>query len=407
MSDGKALPLRQFADFLRVGQTRLTEKWMKMVFDDGDLIEADKLTYDQLADHLPQILAKLCAALDAQGVEKVEPAMEHDAKMHGIVRWRQGYRIEELVRELDLFHFVLSDALDEFVDTDASGTFARGHERRARRLIANALSFVTLTSIREAVHERDRKVDEYTGRLERANHELELKQRLVGDLHESRMQITRSVVHDLRNFLNAFTMALQLIARAPMKAEAALTLANRQAADMKQLVDQMVEYSVVLGDNNPLSVEKVELHDLFDELVASSRPDVEGKGLRFHARFDSELSSVTSNRLKLKQVALNLISNATKYTKSGEIEIGFAKVDDGGWSICVSDTGVGIAPSDVQRVFNEFERAAGEDIPGAGLGLAIVKELCRVLQGRIHFESRVGQGTTFEIRFPIELQSPR
>jgi signal transduction histidine kinase len=55
-------------------------------------------------------------------------------------------------------------------------------------------------------------------------------------------------------------------------------------------------------------------------------------------------------------------------------------------------------------VFDEFERAAGDDIPGAGLGLAIVRELCRVLQGQIHFESRVGHGTTFEIRFPVELR---
>ncbi|SAL05664.1 two-component regulatory system sensor kinase [Caballeronia arationis] len=377
---------------------------MRAVVGDVDLVEADKLTYEQLADHLPEILERLCVALDAQDLEAVEQAMERDARLHGIVRWRQGYRIEELVRELDLFHLTLSDALDEFADMDADGTFSRRHERRARRLIAEALSFATLTSIREVVHERDRKIDEYTGRLERANHELELKQRLVSELHESRMQITRSVVHDLRNFLNAFSIALQLIARAPLKAETALTLANRQAEDMKQLVDQMVEYSVVLGDNNPLSVEKVDLRELLDELAESSRPAIETKGLRFHVRFDSALSSMTSNRLKVKQVALNLISNATKYTTSGEIELAFAKVDESTWSIRVSDTGVGIAPCDSERVFDEFERAAGDDIPGFGLGLAIVRELCRVLRGKIHFESRIGHGTTIEIRFPVELQ---
>jgi signal transduction histidine kinase len=404
MSDATIRPLRGFADFLRLEQARLTEKWMKAVSGDVDLVEADKLTYEQLADHLPEILEGLCVALDAQDLEKAESAMERDARMHGIVRGRQGYRIEELVRELDLFHLMLSDALDEFADMDADGNFTRRHERRARRLISEALSFATLTSIREVVHERDRKIDEYTGKLERANHELELKQRLVSDLHESRTQITRSVVHDLRNFLNAFSMALQLIARAPLKAETALALANRQAEDMKQLVDQMVEYSVVLGDNNPLSVETVHLREMFDELAASSRPAIEAKGLRFHAGFDSALSSVTSNRLKVKQVALNLISNATKYTASGEVELAFAKVDDGTWSLRVSDTGVGIAPSDVERVFDEFERAAGDDIPGAGLGLVIVRELCRVLEGKIHFESRVGHGTTFEVRLPIELK---
>lgn len=404
MTDTRTRPLRGFSDYLRSEQVRLTGQWMKAVFADADLIEADKLTYEQLADHVPEILGGLCAALDAEDLEPVEPTIQRDAKMHGLVRWRQGYRIEELVRELDLLHETLSGALETFADTQAS--FSRGHEKRARRLIAKALSFVTLTSIREVVSERDRKIDEYTGKLERANHELTLKQRLVSDLHESRMQITRSVVHDLRNFLNAFSVALQLIARAPSKAESALTLAERQATDMKHLVDQMVEYSVVLGDSSPLSVEPFDLRELFDELVISSAPAIEAKGLHLRTSFDAALTQVTSNRLKVKQVALNLLSNATKYTVSGEIELSMARLADGKWSIRVADTGVGIALSDADRVFDEFERAAGDDIPGTGLGLAIVKELCRVLRGQIHFRSREGSGTTFEIRFPAELQLP-
>ena len=401
MTETRLSPLRKFADLVREQRPRLTEQWMKAVFGDTDVVEADKLTHQQLADHLPEILEGLCRALDVEDLERVEPAIERDAKKHGMVRWRQGYRIEELVRELDLFHQVLADALEEFADQDS--TFTRRHEGRARRLVAETLSMVTLTSIKEVVSERDRKIDEYTGRLERANHELTLKQRLVGDLYESRMQITRSVVHDLRNFLNAFSIALQLIERAPSRADMALTLANRQASDMKQLVDQMVEYSVVLGDGTPNTFEPVELHALYDELVASSRPAIEAKGLKLRTAFDPALSVVTSSRLKLKQIAVNLLSNATKYTKSGEIELAFAMADAEHWSIRVSDTGVGIAPADANRVFDEFERAAGDDIPGTGLGLAIVKELCRVLNGQIDFASHEGVGTTFEIRFPLVL----
>ncbi|NML30177.1 sensor histidine kinase [Paraburkholderia antibiotica] len=402
MTDPRVSPLRSFADFVRAERNRLTQQWMQAVAADVDLVEADKLTYQQLADHLPEILDKLCAALDAEDLEQVETSIERDAKKHGEVRWRQGYRIEELVRELDLFQQVLADALDEFAARDT--TFTRRHESRARRLIADAFSMVAYVSIKEVVSERDRKIDEYTGRLERANHELVLKQRLVGDLHESRMQITRSVVHDLRNFLNAFSIALQLIERAPSKADTALTLANRQAADMKQLVDQMIEYSVVLGDAAPLVPEPVDLRELYDELVVSTRPSIDAKGLVLHSAFDAALPVVTSHRLKLKQIAINLLSNAIKYTKSGQVELQFAMRAPGHWSIRVSDTGVGIAPADADRVFDEFERAAGEDIPGTGLGLAIVRELSRVLDGRIEFASREGVGTTFEIRFPLRIE---
>jgi signal transduction histidine kinase len=405
MTDTAISPLRKFADYVRVERIALTEQWMSAVTSDADLVEADKLTYQQLVDHLPQILDGLCAALDVEDLERVESSLERNAKKHGKVRWRQGYRIEELVRELDLFHQVLIDALDDFAERD--GSFTRRHESRARRMIAETFSMVSHASIKEVVSERDRKIDEYTGRLERANHELTLKQRLVSDLYESRMQITRSVVHDLRNFLNAFSVALQLAARAPAKADTALTLANRQAADMKLLVEQMVEYSVVLGDGAPLVLETVQPRELYDELVAASRPAIEAKGLSLHAAFDPALTEITSNRLKLKQIAVNLLSNATKYTKSGQVELQFALADADHWSIRVSDTGVGIAPADADRVFDEFERAAGEDIPGTGLGLAIVRELCRLLNGQIDFVSREGVGTRFDIRFPLVLEEPQ
>jgi signal transduction histidine kinase len=115
------------------------------------------------------------------------------------------------VRELVLFRLELGEAVRALAKSE--GAFTRDQESRAQRLIDNALSFVTLTSIREDIGERDRIIAEYTGLLERANRELQEQQSEVTELHRSRMHITRSLVHDLRNFLNAFSIDLQLIAR--------------------------------------------------------------------------------------------------------------------------------------------------------------------------------------------------
>jgi signal transduction histidine kinase len=394
-------PLRLFVDHVRQERVNLTERWMKAVFDDADLTESDRLTYEQLSDHVPAILEEICCALEEQDFDQIEPSIERNAKQHGRLRWKQGYRIDELVRELDLLRQVLMGAIVGFAEEHPA--FTRRHEERARHFVDEAISFVTLTSIREVVTERDRKIDEYTGQLERANHELLLKQKLVGELYESRMQITRSVVHDLRNFLNVFSMALQMIARAPARTEAALALANRQAADMKTLVDELVEYSIVLGDTNPFAAQAFDLRSLFDELVASCGPAVEAKGLRLVHRFDPQLATITSNRLKLKQIALNLLTNAAKYTKVGEVELDMRPRGDTHWCLRVSDTGVGIGVADQERVFKEFERANQDDVPGAGLGLAIVRELCRTLHGELRFASHEGEGTTFEITFPLHL----
>jgi signal transduction histidine kinase len=373
---------------------------MRAVAEDVDVVHSDELTRAQLADHLPVIFDEICFALEAQDLAPVEPAIRRNARIHGKWRWRQGYQIGELVRELELFRQVLTGAVADFAQ--AHDYFTRGHEEQARHLIGEAVSTVTMTSIQEVILERDRKIDEYTGKLERANHELLLKQKLVSDLHDSRMQITRSVAHDLRNFLNVFSTALQLVKRSPTKAETALTLAHRQATDMKLLVDELVEYSVAVADTETVSVEWVDLRDLFDELVFSSRTAIEEKGLRLISAYDAQLATVTTNRLKLKQIALNLLSNAVKYTKTGQVELEMSKSGPDHWCLRVTDTGIGIASVDAERVFEEFERVADDDTPGVGLGLAIVRELCRNLGGALHFNSRVAEGSTFEIRFPVE-----
>ncbi|AET90925.1 histidine kinase [Burkholderia sp. YI23] len=402
MSDTSVGGLSGLVAALREQQHALTERWMKLVFGDQEVEHSDQLTYRQLADHLPSIFDEICIVLESRNLRDQEGAIERDARQHGQWRWQQGYRVDELVRELDLFRQVLLLAIGDYAATHDD--FPRADEEHARLMTDEVLSFVTLASIREAIGERDRKIDEYTGMLERANFELTLRQKLISDLYETRMQITRRVAHDLRNFLNVFSTALQLAARSPAKRETALGLANRQVADMATLVDEMVEYSKVLGDDSALTVEAFDLVGLFDELMQACRVATEAKGLKLVGHLDPALGVVTSNRLKVKQVALNLLSNAIKYTSSGEIVLSITGVADARWKLLVADTGVGIGAADQERVFEEFERAADDDIPGAGLGLAIVKELSRTLDGELRFQSTKGHGSVFEVTFPLVLE---
>ena len=92
---------------LRAQQTALTERWMKLVFGDAEVEHSDQLTYRQLADHLPSIFEEICIVLERRNLRDQEGAIERNARQHGQWRWQQGYRIDELVRELDLFRQVL------------------------------------------------------------------------------------------------------------------------------------------------------------------------------------------------------------------------------------------------------------------------------------------------------------
>jgi len=107
---------------------------------------------------------------------------------------------------------------------------------------------------------------------------------------------------------------------------------------------------------------------------------------------------------KLRQIILNLLGNAVKFTKQGEIRISACQ-DSGGFKLAVADTGIGIEQADMNRIFEEFDRGglAGDgNYRGTGLGLAIVKRLVDVLGGSIAVESEVGEGSTFTMTLPVK-----
>jgi signal transduction histidine kinase len=226
--------------------------------------------------------------------------------------------------------------------------------------------------------------------------------RQIDKLYEIRLRVTRRVAHDLRNFLGAFSSALQLASNAPEKLGVALRLANRQVLDMKALTDEMVEYAVVLSSRTTECDAKFSLRELYEELVHTCQPAVEQHGLAFYSTFDESLSMCVSNRLKVKQIALNLLGNETKYTRSGSVGLLFDRANDSRFRLSVTDTGVGICEADQARVFEEFQRAGDGDVPGTGLGLAIVHELIVSLGGEVKLRSAPGAGSVFEVFLPLK-----
>ena len=115
-----------------------------------------------------------------------------------------------------------------------------------------------------------------------------------------------------------------------------------------------------------------------------------------------------TDRDKLRQILLNLLSNAIKYTDEGTIRV-HVEATDGRLRISISDTGVGVPPEEIGRIFDEFHRAASTSSrrrQGTGLGLTISRRLARALGGDISVESRLGVGSTFELDLPCPIKGP-
>src|SRR5690606_25958847 len=111
---------------------------------------------------------------------------------------------------------------------------------------------------------------------------------------------------------------------------------------------------------------------------------------------------------KLRQILINLLSNAAKFTVQGRIEVG-AREADGFVEVTVSDTGIGIAAGELEQIFGEFEQAApgdGRQRGGTGLGLAIARRLARLMGGDVRAKSTPGAGSTFALTLPVRFRPP-
>jgi signal transduction histidine kinase len=147
---------------------------------------------------------------------------------------------------------------------------------------------------------------------------------------------------------------------------------------------------------NPACLSLVDLHC---DVAFVLRKMAEDKGLRFSGTVEQGLVEAVSDCLKLREIALNLGTNAVKYTRFGSVSLRFARRGAECWMLEVDDTGPGIPIQSRQKIFQDFQRlpetSTGQ--PGAGLGLAIVRRLVQLLKRRIELESEAGSGTSFRV----------
>ena len=152
-----------------------------------------------------------------------------------------------------------------------------------------------------------------------------------------------------------------------------------------------------------LEASDFDLPSAIDNALTLVRERASRRGIALGHSVDDRLGSIRGDERKVKQVLLNLLSNALKFTpEAGRIDVS-ARLQDGAAEIAVADTGVGIAPEDQEAVFEEFRQvgAADKKVEGTGLGLALSRKFIELHGGRIWVKSQVGQGSTFAFTLPV------
>jgi signal transduction histidine kinase len=221
-------------------------------------------------------------------------------------------------------------------------------------------------------------------------------------VRQGRTEFMSRISHELRTPLNAvsgFAQLLQItLGEGPQASQVEHLLQATQ--HLRRLVDDVTDISVIEGGRLTLELSPVRLGDVLDPIAPMMRAEAERNGRRFELEVRLPIGTlVRADAARARQVLLNLGSNAVKYNRSGGLVRVVAQMRDGRVAISVQDTGVGIAESDLERVFQPFVRlpAAVGSAPGSGLGLALARNLAEAMGATIEVVSRPGIGSTFTL----------
>ena len=241
--------------------------------------------------------------------------------------------------------------------------------------------------------------------------EVEEKGRQLEIASRHKSQFLANMSHELRTPLNAIIgLTDMMVANAPRfgteKALEPLRRVHRAGTHLLGLINQVLDLSKIEAGKLDLSTESVSIPPLVDEVVGTARPLAEQNGNRLVVECAADLAPITVDPMRLRQILLNLLSNACKFTKNGEVALTVAPRRIDGHNVvefAVRDTGIGMTAEQQAKLFEEFtqaESSTARRFGGTGLGLAITRRLARMMGGDVSVTSEAGKGSVFTVRLP-------
>ena len=213
--------------------------------------------------------------------------------------------------------------------------------------------------------------------------------------------------HELRTPLTAIVGYTELLASevsGPLVPKQKEQLSRMKAGSdhLRRLIEQILTFSRLEMARENVQPERADLTAIVREVAALAEPMIDARRLRFICRIPAEPIVMDIDTQKVRQIVLNLLSNASKFTEEGEIEL-FLRRDGDGIVLEVRDTGIGISAEHVEKIFDPFwqvEQGNTRSVGGAGLGLTVSRRLARLLGGELTVLSRPGRGSLFTLRLP-------
>jgi signal transduction histidine kinase len=240
--------------------------------------------------------------------------------------------------------------------------------------------------------------------------EIQDKSRQLAEASQHKSQFLANMSHELRTPLNAIIGLTEMMVTnaarfGTEKAAEPLQRVHRAGTHLLGLINQVLDLSKIEAGKLELNPQTVELAPLINEIIGTAGQLAEQNQNRLVVEVPDDLGALTVDPMRLRQILLNLLSNACKFTKQGEVKLKARRLIDGrDWiELAVADSGIGMTPEQQAKLFEEFSQADKTTVQrfgGTGLGLAITRKLARMMGGDVTVTSEMGKGSVFTVRLP-------
>ncbi len=330
---------------------------------------------------------------------------------HGVARYVMGVtediterkQHEEMLRaskaELEAANKQLAASLEEIKRTRAvSARSLASYQQRALQM--------------EIIRQQNEDLDRLAQELAVAKRNEEERAREAEAAVRLKSEFLANFSHEIRTPLNGIIGYCDLLMREEGQRLTAhgrrdLNVVKTNAKTLLALINDILDLSKIEAGRVEVVTELVDVQELAEECLATVKEYLKGKDVALTTHIDPSVRTLRSDALKLRQIMLNLLSNAAKFTDAGEVALNLVPAGNE-VLMTVEDTGVGIPSDQLPFIFEKFRQVDGSTtrkVGGTGLGLAIVRELSRVLGGNVSVTSTLGRGTTFTVRMPTAVEN--
>ena len=246
--------------------------------------------------------------------------------------------------------------------------------------------------------------------------EIQDKSRQLAEASQHKSQFLANMSHELRTPLNAIIGVSEMLREDAESLNLDLEPLDRvlgAGRHLLALINDILDLSKIEAGRMELALSSFPLAPLIADVVKTIEPLAAKNGNKVAAHCNASIGTMQADQMRLRQALLNLMSNANKFTEHGAISIDARQGQESGrdWiTIAVADTGIGMTPEQMGKLFQEFSQASSTTASkygGTGLGLAISRRFCQMMGGDITVESEHGRGSTFTIRLPRIVETPR